>query len=324
MIWLRAYLFGAEPGPSGMAWRAGPRVGADGVGGRPARRRPAAGSVRRAPGALTPFRIALAVVFGYLAIQAIRNANLFGLAAGYVLAGNLGEWAAELSAGAPRRARVGPGCRPSRGWRRGRPWWCRRPADRRDRLRAGSFRATGERRVFGLGASPLAYAHDAGRSPAGRGSQSRAWGLGLRQAGVYVSTMAPAKVFMDGRMGVPDRETFETYVRLDGLLAEGRPGWGEVLRASGNPCPARPPGHSGAEATLLVDPEWRCITTTRSARFSSRGTGAISSRRFRPSTLRLGIFTLTTASRQTGPPRPWGLGEAKGLYSAGVGAAPMG
>src|SRR5262249_3200065 len=40
-----------------------------------------------------PFRVLAAGAFAFLAVQAVRNAALFGLVAGTVLAGNLGEWA---------------------------------------------------------------------------------------------------------------------------------------------------------------------------------------------------------------------------------------
>jgi hypothetical protein len=39
--------------------------------------------------------------FTYLSFQAIRNINLFGLVAGAVLAWNVSEWIARLSAGRP-------------------------------------------------------------------------------------------------------------------------------------------------------------------------------------------------------------------------------
>ena len=55
-----------------------------------------AGLVVRAGGRL--FVMIVAVTFGYLALQAIRNLNLFGLAAGFVLTCNLAGWAVEITA----------------------------------------------------------------------------------------------------------------------------------------------------------------------------------------------------------------------------------
>ena len=45
------------------------------------------------------FRILLAAIVGYLALQAIRNGNIFGLVAGFVITANLGEWTARVMAG---------------------------------------------------------------------------------------------------------------------------------------------------------------------------------------------------------------------------------
>ena len=91
VVWLRAYLFGAEPGPS--AWLGVPGPGSTALGWATASLGLAtAGLTLRAGG--RAFRMILAVAFGYLGLQAIRNANLFGLAAGFVLAANLGEWSA--------------------------------------------------------------------------------------------------------------------------------------------------------------------------------------------------------------------------------------
>ena len=253
VVWLRSYLFGPEPGPS--AWL--------GLGGRGSTTLgwmtvslgiAAAGLTHRAGGRL--FRMLLAVAFGYLGLQAIRNVYLFALVAGFVLAANLGEWAAELAAEFPARnprsaIALGPRAVVAgligvlivatvSGW---------------------FFRATGERRGFGLMASPLVYAHDAARFAGRPGLPDHAWVSSLRQAGVYVFHNGPErKVFIDGRLEVPTRATFETYVQLGRLLNEGRPGWHTALRRMGDPAILLDHEKNiGAEATLLVDPEWRCV-----------------------------------------------------------------
>ena len=91
--WLQADLIGHKPGavglfdigPIGWPWVAGPAAAA------------ALFLTLRAGGRL--FRVLLAVAFGYLALQAIRNVNIFGVMAGFVLASGLGEWAAKVIAG---------------------------------------------------------------------------------------------------------------------------------------------------------------------------------------------------------------------------------
>ena len=226
VVWLRAYLFGFEPGPSAWLGRTGPGSTALGwltvslciV---------TAGLTLRAGGRL--FRMLLGVAFGYLGLQAIRNANLFALAAGFVLAANLGDWAAELAAEFPVR----------------NPRRAVAMAPRAlvailvgvlivTTVSGRFYRATGERRGFGTGASPLVYAHDAARFAGRPGFPDHAWVSSLRQAGVYVFHNGPErKVFIDGRLEVPTRATFETYIQLDRLINEGRPGWDTAMRRYG-------------------------------------------------------------------------------------------
>jgi hypothetical protein len=293
VVWLRGTLFGPEP--DSWTWFRLPGPGSPLLGwGTALLGLATAGLVLHAGGRL--FRMLLAAMFGVLAIQAIRNINLFGLVAGYVLACNLGEWAAALHGVA--RSREGelpgepgreparteprpPGISPSHPGLAGRgeakpPW---RSAPLRVGLVAtlalcglvglllwsigsGRFsRLTGERRHFGAFASRLAYAHDAARFAGQPGLPDRALAFGLRQAGVYMFHNGPGrKLFIDGQNEVHSRETFETYVLLDRLLGRGTPGWAEPVRRMGDPLILlEHEQHFGAEATLLMDPGWRCI-----------------------------------------------------------------
>ena len=162
------------------------------------------------------------------------------------------------------------------------------------------FQATGEPRRFGLREAPLAYAHQAARVRGPDGASSnRALVFDLGQAAVYLFHNGPQrKLFMDGRLEVPDRRTFETYVRLETMLNEGRRGWAEPVRRMGDPLILL--SHEkdfGAEATLLVDPDWRCIYSTRSPRSSSREIGDGSRTRSPPSTSRLGTSATWNGER---------------------------
>ena len=114
----------------------------------------------------------------------------------------------------------------------------------------------------------------------------------LGQAGVYLFHNGPQrKLFIDGRLEVPGRETFETYVRLENMLNEGRHGWAEPVRRMGDPLILL--GHAkefGAEATLLTDPAWRCIyfdavASVFVARDWARRPGAVPDRRLRGAAL---------------------------------------
>ena len=256
------------------------------------------------------FLVLSASAFSVLALLAIRNINLFGLVAGFVLTGNLGEWVLELrendAAGWPKP------------WRA--PGWAVRAlligvtglwlaAVVSDRF----FRVTGEARRFGLGESPLAYAHDAARFAGQPGLPERALVFDLRQAGVYLFHNGPGrKLYIDGRLEIPSRTTFESYVRLDHMLNRGRPGWADSLRGMENPLVLLDhEDNYGAEATLLADPAWRCIYYDAAASiFLWKG-------RLGDTTSFPSVDFLARHFRQhawrAGPLLPSGLAEARGL-----------
>ncbi len=180
----------------------------------------------------------------------------------------------------------------------------------------GSFlRATGEPRQFGLGESPLVYAHRAALFAGRPGMPDRALAYDLIHGGVYTYHNWPRrKVFIDGRLEVPDRETFQTYVRVENMLIEGRPGWAELLRRLGEPLVLL--GHATefrAEATLLVQPGWRCVY------FDAIASVFVSSSR---SDLEEKFPTVDFAARyfhdqewRAAPPEPFGIGEGKALLN---------
>ncbi len=247
VVWLRGHLSGPEPG----LLMGGITASLGGM---------ATMLVLRQGGRGRLFRVILAGAFGYLALLAHRNINLFGLVAGFVLAWNLGEWAAALAA-SPK------GSVPVEKWK----------AHGALAVKAGLttliglwivgiisgwfFRYAGEIRRFGLGELPLAYAHDAARFAGRPGMPERALALDLRQAAVYLFHNGPErKLFIDGRLEVPSRAIFETFVRLSTLMKEGRPGWSEPIRRMGDPLILLDHAEDfGAEATLLADPGWRCV-----------------------------------------------------------------
>ncbi len=206
------------------------------------------------------FRVILSFAFGYLALVAVRNINLFGLVAGFVMAWNLGEWSFELKSlrqqSAPeRRPTVLIGLIAKGALALLAGLWIAGIAS------GWFFRSTGELRRFGLHESPLAYAHEAARFAGRPGMPDRALALDLRQAGVYLFHNGPArKLFIDGRLEVPSRATFETFVRLSSMLKEGRPGWADALRRLGEPLILLDHVEDwGAEATLFSQPGWRCV-----------------------------------------------------------------
>jgi tetratricopeptide (TPR) repeat protein len=201
-------------------------------------------------------RIILAASFSYLALQAYRNANLFGLVAGFVIALNLEE----AGAGALAEGPIAPACE-----------------------RAGQFvrfalsaliivgiifavtRAipvtNGEVSRLSLQEYPFVFAHDAARFAGRPGMPERALVFNLEQSSVYLFHNGPRhKLFIDPRLEVPSRATFESYVRLEKALNSGDPRWVSVVARMGDLLIML--GHAndaGASATLMTHPSWRCV-----------------------------------------------------------------
>ncbi len=314
IMWLRTHLLGPEPGAEGWLHSTGASFDVFSWG-TALLLLATAWSVLRAGGRL--FMLIVAAAFGYLALQAIRNINLFGLAAGFVLTWNLAEWAMELAA-------LGVS-EPSR-----------RPASLVPGLAArvalvgilgllifaivsGSFfRATGEPRRFGLREAPLVYAHQAARFAGQMGLPEKALVFDLGQAAVYLFHNGPQrKLFIDGRLEVPDRKTFETYIRIETMLNEGRSGWAEPVRRMGDPLIMLSNEKDfGAEATLLVDPAWRCIYFDAIASvFVARDRRGLEE----PfPTIDFTARYFRDPEWHALPADPWGIGEARALLNVGA------
>jgi hypothetical protein len=247
ILWLRAHLCG--PGPSLYVGATGIVLGLT-----------TTACILRLPLRRRLFRVILSFAFGYLALVAVRNINLFALVAGFVMAWNLGEWAFEP-------ASLRPELLPAQRWMKLPGLIARGVLALLVGLWIAAiasgwfFRWAGEVRRFGLGESPLAYAHEAAKFAGRPGMPERALALDLRQAGVYLFHNGPQrKLFIDGRLEVPSRATFETFVRLSSLLNEGRTGWPEAVRRMRDPLILLDHAEDfGAEATLLAQPGWRCV-----------------------------------------------------------------
>ena len=253
VVWLRAHLLGAEPGPA--SWCQVPGAGSAALAGATALLGVLAAALTlRAGGRL--FRLLLAVVFGYLALQALRNANFFALTTGFVLAWNLGEWAAELSAGLPADRRWGAAGLAVRVVLAGLVGLLIYAV-----VSGRFYRATGEDRRFGVREAPLLYAHQAARFAGRPGLPDRSLTFGIRQANVYIFHNGPGrKPFMDGRLEVASQETFAAFLWLERHLARGGDEWVEPVRRLGDPLILIDHRENvGAEATLLTRSDWRCI-----------------------------------------------------------------
>ena len=214
----------------------------------------AGGLVLRWGGSL--FRILLAGAFAYLALQALQNWSRFALVAGAVLSWNFAEWAAEMLAAAP----AGKG-RLAAGWVLRAAlaltlgvWIAALAADR-------FYIHTGEPRHFAFREEPLAFAHDAAIFAGRPGLPDRALVYGLAQTGVYDFHNAPArKPFMDGRLEMPDLQTFLTYRNVEDWLRAGDRRWEKPIADMGHPLLLlEHTSNYDAEAHVLTHPNWRCI-----------------------------------------------------------------
>ncbi len=201
-----------------------------------------------------PFLVLLTIAFGQLALMANRNMSLFGLAAGVILAWNLGCWSHAL------RETAGVG-RP--GWAKAGSlalialllvWLAAIPTNR-------FYAMTGELRHFGWRERPYWYAHDAARFAGQPGMPDRALVFDIGQTGVYLYHNGPErKLFIDSRLEIPSLETFREYIRIEHWLQQGDPRWAGAVERMGHPVIMI--GHdedADAVATLLTNPRWRCV-----------------------------------------------------------------
>ena len=202
------------------------------------------------------FRILLAIAFGYLSLQALQNGSRFALVAGLLLTWNLGEWTSDLlleRRGANSRSLDGRWVRFVLGL--ALVFWM-------GALVTDQFYLwTGERRHFLLREQPFEFAHEAIRFAGQAEQPDRALVYGLGQTGLFDFCNAPAhKPFMDGRLEMPDRQTFQTYIDVERWLQESDPRWEPAVHQMGDPLIllTHQQNYKG-EALLLTHPGWRCV-----------------------------------------------------------------
>jgi hypothetical protein len=243
IAWLRSELLSPEPGSAGGL---APGLAVAGT--------VVAALVFLSGGSL--FRILLAVAFGYLSLQALQNASRFALVAGLILTWNLGEWTRDLLA-----ARQRTDTKPSFGWlvRGGLAavliLWI-------GALWTDQFHSwTGEPRHLRFREQPFEFAHDAIRFAGQSDQPDRALVYDLGQTGLFDFYHAPLhKPFMDGRLEMPDRKTFQTYIDVERWLQENNPRWEPAVHEMGDPLIllTHQQNYKG-EAALLTHPDWRCV-----------------------------------------------------------------
>ena len=165
-------------------------------------------------------RLLLYAGFSHLAWEATRNTNIFAIVSAVIMCANCDD--------AIRMRATSPG----------------RPA-RRSQLVAvmcfycvliisvltGGWNTLGERnKPFGFGELPAWFAHDACRFAGQTGFPHHAFVAHIGQAGVYIYHNGPdRRVFMDGRLEVCSRKTFELFDEIRHLMATGDRRWERLL-----------------------------------------------------------------------------------------------
>jgi tetratricopeptide (TPR) repeat protein len=196
----------------------------------------------------SPFGLLLAAAFGYLALSAMYNWSRLGLVAAVVICGNLGPWVAGLRPAPPGGIRPGWGGRLAVGLVL-LAWVCAILGGVYPKWVGGDF---------GLGEQPLLFAHAAARFAGQPAMPARNVVFPLETAALAVYHQAPGhRTFMDSRMELPSRETFQTYLTVQKMLGEGNLSGLVDLRAP--VVLTAHTDHARAEAALLRDPNWRLV-----------------------------------------------------------------
>ena len=204
-----------------------------------------------------PWLVLLFVAFGNLALEASRNTSLFCLVCGFVLVQCL-----------PARVEPVPVPESGSGTRRGIPL--------REQLLAlglgvwlgliwtGVWNELGEKnKPCELREANAWFMHDAVKLAGRPGMPGIAFAAHIGQASVYMYHLGPERlVFMDPRLEVMSRQTFERFEQVQQLMATGNPAWEALVRTSAGELPAvlldsrssRP-----AIEGLLHTPGWRIV-----------------------------------------------------------------
>lgn len=185
-------------------------------------------------GRFSVFRSLLFIGFSYLAWKASRNTNIFSIIAGYVLAENLGEILTRSSRAIPGESAPG-----SRSIAIGRGVVAVLVL-MIVAVVTGEWNRRAEKiRPFRLGEAPEWFAHKAALFMKNPRFPQRVYAANFGVASVYSYYNGPeGKVFMDGRLEVCTRQTFERFDEIGKRMADADPSWAEMLRDKSGQLPA--------------------------------------------------------------------------------------
>jgi hypothetical protein len=204
-------------------------------------------------GRFSLMRLLLFAAFSHLAWEATRNANIFAIVSAVVLCENLRDG---LRSGGPRW---------SLAVHRRFAWGTAVVlAALSIMVVTGVWnRLGGESKPFRLGEAEEWFIHGAAKFAGASGMPRRAFVANNGQASVYCYHNGPERrVFMDARLEVCTRETFEIFDRILEAMAAGNPIWQEVFTRRGGELPivildsrvVRP-----AIEGMLHTPGWRLV-----------------------------------------------------------------
>ncbi|MGE5193474.1 MAG: hypothetical protein ACM3U2_13350 [Deltaproteobacteria bacterium] len=198
-------------------------------------------------------RLLLFAGFSQLAWKATRNTNIFAIVSGFVACENLSE--AMIPEGQPAAG----GSRLPRTW-----GMAALLAGLILAVVSGLWNEIGEQnKPFALGEAREWFMHDAAKFAGQPGFPGRAFVSHNGQAAVYIYHNAPERlVFMDGRLEVCSRNTFEVYNWILSLMADANPGWQEVFKENKGELPAVLLDNRMSLLQirgLLMTPGWRLV-----------------------------------------------------------------
>ncbi|MCA9113703.1 MAG: hypothetical protein KDA79_01360 [Planctomycetaceae bacterium] len=216
---------------------------------------------------LSVFRLLLFAAFSLLGWKASRNTTVFATVAGFVLAANLNEILRLRRSNRPQHISEtadSPGGASSTGLPVASAVCVAGLLLLTALVASGHWaRWSGEKGPPSLQARPYWYAHEAAIFAGQPGMPERAFIAHEGQAAVYLFHNGPQKlVFMDGRLEVASRETFQLYNSLKQMMATGDLRWQSLLRDSEGRLPLLlfDSRFSRAEISALMQtPGWRLV-----------------------------------------------------------------
>ena len=206
------------------------------------------------------FRLLMFAGFSHLAWQASRNTNIFALVSGFIACENFADAQASLSI--PTRSGSTPTTI------RRTKWMCALYVGLCLAVVSGLWNEIGEKnKPFGLGEAKHWFIHDAAKFAGQGGFPKRAFVGNIGQADVYVYHNGPErKVFMDARLEVCTRQTFERFYKIQIDMAKGSSNWESYFRDGELPVVILDSRISRSPINGLIrNPSWRLVFADRAA-----------------------------------------------------------